>query len=166
MALEEAIKALIEATLALTQETKDLKALRADAIESTRKAAGAAATSTKAADKAPATTTAAVVDDAAVTALRTKAKGLQQEFVKGTTREEERKARTDKVKFLLRHETLVRPEVLTTPPTNAAGQETFSVADVRDDALLKLIKNLEKLIKEGDLTKPPAAAADDDGDLL
>ena len=81
-----------------------------------------------------------------------KAKELVGVYTKGSERPEEVQARKEKVKWLLRHDKLVKPEM--------KDATAFAVTDVMPEQVGFLIKNLEKLIKDGDLTKP--AAADDD----
>lgn len=169
MALEDELKALTAAVKELTAETKDLKALRADAIQQTREAAVStkAPTAAKAEKPAAATTTtvpettgaeAGAVDDATAKSYD-EAKGIMEGYIKGTEREEERAARMTKVRELLRHPKIVKPEVLTNPPMKASGTEAFSVQDIKPESVGVLLKNLKKLVETGDLTTPPAAAA-------
>lgn len=149
MALEDRLQSLEERVADLIDVTKTLISLRTDAIE-TVKSAAAPKQSKKNDDKAKVEADAAPeqADDSAYG----EAKALVAEYTTGSDRPEEVQARKAKVKELLRHPKLVKPEM--------AKVDKFSVTDVMDDKIPVLMKNLKALLERGDLTQP--AAADDD----
>lgn len=155
MSLEKQIETLTAAVTALTEVTNNLLSVRVDAIETVKNSAAPAAKKAepKAAAKAePKTEPAAeapapAADDSAYA----EAKKLVGEYTTGSDRPEEVDARKQKVKGLLRHEKLVKPDL--------AEPEKFSVTDVQEAQIPVLIKNLKALIERGDITTPPT---DDD----
>lgn len=158
MAIETALSELTAAVAKLTVVTENLLELREKAIETVKTTAAPAAKAEKPAAAAKKTETAAAPADPAPSddAAYEEAKGLVAQYTKGSDRPEEVEARKGKIKFLLRHEKLVKPEL--------AGETTkYSVTDVQVDKVAQLVKNLNKLIADGDITTPaPAASAEDD----
>jgi hypothetical protein len=84
-------------------------------------------------------------DDAGKTAdPREGLKELVAKYIGGTDREEERAARKEKIKKLLNHEAIKKPDVET-----AKGAD-----DIKDASIDLFVKNVNGLIKQGDLTAP------------
>lgn len=117
-----------------------------------------------AADKVAASSTKATKAQKEEAPAKTEAKGDDQteaaktkiaEYVGGTDREEERKARKLKVRNLLNHEKIKKPD---------APENHTDLQYVKPDALGAVIKNIQKLIDAGDVTKP-ATSDDDDIDI-
>lgn len=157
MSLENEIAELRGAVEKLTSVTETLISMRADAIETVKNAAApkASTKSTKAAaaaSAAPETPEPAPVE--ADNSQYDEAKALLARYTKGSDRPEEQQARKQKVRALLRHKLLVKPEL-------ADETTTYAVTDVMPDQVGRLIQNLTALIDKGDLTEP-APAADED----
>lgn len=153
MSLEKQIETLTAAVTALTEVTNNLLSVRVDAIETVKNSAAPAAKKTepKAAAKAEPKPEPAAEAPAADDSAYAEAKKLVGEYTTGSDRPEEVDARKQKVKGLLRHEKLVKPDL--------AEPEKFSVTDVQEAQIPVLIKNLKALIERGDITTPPT---DDD----
>ena len=156
MALEDILKELTAATKELVAETKALRELRADAIETVKSAAAPASTkSTKKEEKVAETKAETKAETPAPEAdPYDEAKGLIAQYTTGSDRPEEVQARKEKIKGLLRHEKLVRADL--------EDASKFAVTDVKADALGVFVKNVNVLIERGDITQPAAAAASDD----
>ena len=151
MSIEAALAELTAAVKANTEVTGNLLALRADAIETVKAAATPAAKPAAAAkpkaDPAPAAEApkeAPKTEAAAGTPQPTPAQAKIAEYLGGTEREEERKARTEKVKFLF----------------GKVGATKAS--DIPEDKIPAILRALDTLIAAGDIT----AAETADEDLL
>lgn len=154
MSLEAAIAELTTAIKELIGETKELRNMRSEAIDKVGSAlqnvAGAKAKDTKAKDEskpkedAKPATSADPYDGV---------KDLIAKYVTGTDREEERTARKAKVKALLSHEKIKKPEVSENDPP--------SVEHIMESAVSLFKDQINKLIEKGDLTSPKS----DDLDL-
>lgn len=163
MSLEAKIDALTAAVVELTTISKALHSLRADAIEQVKGAAAstksAAKSETKSEKKAEAVAeTKANIStepenrsEPADGGLHEEARNLVGKYVGGTEREDERAARKAKVKKLLNHEKIKKPDVA----------EPKGTGDIMDSALPTFISNMKKLIEAGDITEAPKKAADD-----
>ena len=167
MSLEQKIEQLTAALVVLTEKTDTLINIRTDAVETVKNAATTASKKTDAkkaetaaakAEEAPAKSEEPAAPAAADESVYQEAKDLVKQFTTGSTRPEEQQARKAKVRELLRHKVLCKPELL-------ENTETFSVTDVMEDKIPQLIKNLKVAIERGDITQPPAASGGDD-DLL
>jgi hypothetical protein len=159
MALEELLKELITEVRGLKEETVALRELRADAIETVKNSAASTATkgaSKKADAKAedPKTEPTKTDEPAAPAGddEYVEAKDLVKKYVTGSDRPEEVQARKEKIRFLLRHDKICKPE--------KKDSTDFDVTDAMPgDGVRVLIKNLNAAIEKGDLTEP--AKADD-----
>lgn len=85
----------------------------------------------------------------------TEIKELFASYIGGTEREEERDARRGKLSKLLNHEKVKKADVDNATKTSHIKPEAYAIA----------IKNIKKLIEDGDITTPPAASDDGDDDL-
>lgn len=156
--LEDLLKALVENT----EVTKNLIALRTEAIEtvkgaaaSTPKASAAKATTAAAAttETAAASTTTATETPAAATTDTKVYDELAASigaYVGGTTRDDERAARKAKIKALLQHDKIKKP---------GTPADVFDAANIMDDAIQLFKDNLQGLIEKGDLTEAPKSTA-------
>lgn len=167
MSLEAKLEALNATIDRLITATEQLIELRANAIETVRTTAAPAAKATtkaaaaKAETPPPAASTETPPPAAAAPAAPAGAdesaydevKLLVTKFNTGSDRPEEVQARKEKVRWLLRHASLCKPELVGTA-------EPFSVMDISPENIGKMVKNLNKLIEQGDLTKPATADAD------
>jgi hypothetical protein len=154
--LTAATKAHTAATIELLAITKDLRDIRAEAIETVRSAAttGGKAGTTKAETK-PAATKAAdtkpnisASPENRIDPLVT-IKDSVAAYLTGTDRPEEREARKLKVKALLNHPKVKRPDVA----------DATSVEHIMDDAQALFIDQIGKLVAKGDITEPAAEEA-------
>ncbi|WP_191569127.1 hypothetical protein [Paracoccus yeei] len=155
MALEDKLDAL---TAALTENTAVMKTLiemRAEAVETVRNAA-APAKSTKASEKAAAEASKpkddAKASEPAAEADYTGLPELIAGYVGSATREEERAARKDKIKKLLRHEQICKPEKI-------GDTEAYDAMDIKPDAIALFKEQIKLLTEAGDLTKPASGGA-------
>lgn len=143
--LEDLLKALQENT----EVTKNLIALRTEAIETVKSAAAspAKASTTKAADTKPETTvaTTSTVDPA----VYTKIDESIAAYVGGTDRDDERAARKMKIKALLQHDAIKKP---------GTAADQFASTNIKDDAIQVFNDNLAALVAKGDLTEAPKAS--------
>lgn len=158
MSIEKLLEENTAAMRELTEVTKTLIGLRTEAIETVKNAAAPASpkkADKKADDKPKEEPKAAAKDEDADETAYDEAKSLVASYTQGSQRPEEVQARKAKIKELLRHEKLVRPEM-------AKVTDKFSVTDVMEDKIGVLVKNLKALIERGDLTEPASADADDD----
>ena len=163
MSIEAKLEALTAAVLKNIEVTENLIALRTEAIETVKstaapKASGKAAT-TKAADVPNTAAASAAPNTSAAEAPATdngsaydEAKEQVATYTKGSDRKEEQQARKEKVRWLLRHPKLVKPEL-------ADNTDSFAVTDIAEGNIAAFIKNVKALIEKGDLTQP--AEADD-----
>lgn len=166
MSLEQKIEQLTAALVVLTEKTDALISIRTDAVETIKTAAAPAgkkaeakkADALKTEESAPTKAEEPAAPAAADESVYQEAKDLVKQFTTGSTRPEEVQARKAKVRELLRHKVLCKPELL-------ENTETFSVTDVMEAKIPQLIKNLQVAIERGDITQP-AAAADAGDDLL
>lgn len=150
--LEDLLKAVTE----LTEVTKNLIALRTEAIESVKGAAASTpkASTTKAAAAAATIETAAATTTTAAAATDTKVydelAGLVGAYVGGTTRDDERAARKAKIKALLQHDAIKKP---------GTPADVFDTANIKEDAIQVFKDNLQMLVDKGDLTEAPKSTA-------
>ncbi|MGX7874391.1 hypothetical protein ACVDG5_018015 [Mesorhizobium sp. ORM6] len=159
-ALAEHTAALKEATAvnsALLAATKDLLALRNDAIDKVSAAVGSTGKGKK--DDAGKKDEGAKGEDAGKGQISTSPenrtnpyegiKELIASYVTGTDRPEEREARKQKMRDLLNHEKIKKPDV-----------EKATAADhIKEDAITLFKDQVAKLVAKGDLTEP--AKSDD-----
>ncbi len=166
MALEDLMLKLIASLDANTEAVLASNALRETAIETVRDAAATGAKATTKASTTKATTPAAAAPTAEAPAAsgedRVTAEQAEQlkakvsEYIGGTSREEERTARKEKVRNLFQHDKIKVPG---TPAT------VFDAKNVMASAYDLFVKNITGLIAKGDITTPPAAAEASDLDL-
>lgn len=156
MALEDKIDALIVALNENTAVTKALAELRTEAVETVRKAAEPKASTKK--DEKPAAEK--VKDEPKAEAPKEEPKSevsyegipeLIAGYVGGTEREEERAARKAKIKELLRHDAICKPE-------KKGETEAFDAQDIKPDAVGLFRDQIRLLTEKGDLTQPAAAS--------
>lgn len=147
--LEDLLKALQENT----EVTKNLIALRTEAIETVKSAAATTAkpkgepkADTTATTTTTTTTAAASSIDAAVYGKIAEAIGA---YVGGSEREDERTARKLKIKALLQHDAIKKP---------GTPADQFSPENIKDDAIQVFNDNLAALVAKGDLTEAPKAS--------
>jgi hypothetical protein len=122
--------------------------LRAEAVETVR-ATAAPAKKTPAATKkteptveaAPANETAGASDGPFTDEVVEELRGLVAKFVSTTDREEERAARKDKLKKLLRHEQVCRPEKI-------SNTTDFDVRDIKDESIGLFRDNMVGLLAQ------------------
>lgn len=164
MALENLIEKLIETIAKNTEVTTQLISLRADAIESTSKAAAPAAKASTAKAEKAATAAAAAAEPAAAAPAETPAAAAPAvseavyaelatsigAYIGAATREEERAARKDKVKALLNHPAIKKEGL--------AADAAPDTKNIKDDAIQTFKDNMQMLIDKGDLTQPAASS--------
>lgn len=167
MSLEAALAAHTEALIANTAittllhaATKDLLALRNDAIDKVSAAVGATGKGKAKADEPKKDEPKG--DDAGKGQISTSPEdrknpyeGVKEKiaaYVTGTDREEERTARKEKVKKLLNHEKVKKADVAT----------ATSADHIMEDAVSLFLSNMDKFIAAGDLTEAPKKPASDD----
>lgn len=80
-------------------------------------------------------------------------KELIAEYIGGTDREEERAARKDKIKALLNHEKIKKPDL----PADARPD----ASNIKEDAIGLFKDQVAKLKAKGDITEPPKKSSDD-----
>lgn len=155
MALEDKIDALIVALNENTAITKALAELRTEAVETVRKAAEPKASAKK--DDKP--TAEKAKDEPKAEAPKEEPKSevsyegipeLIAGYVGGTEREEERAARKAKIKELLRHDAICKPE-------KKGETEAFDAQDIKPDAVGLFRDQIRLLTEKGDLTQPAGA---------
>ena len=169
MALEDKIDALIVALNENTAVTKALAELRTEAVETVRKAAEPKALAelrTEAVETVrKAEVRKAEVRKAEAPEVR-KAEAPEEDpksevsyegipeliagYVGGTEREEERAARKAKIKELLRHDAICKPE-------KKGETEAFDAQDIKPDAVGLFRDQIRLLTEKGDLTQPAGA---------
>ena len=156
MALEDKIDALIVALNENTAVTKALAELRTEAVETVRKAAEPKASAKK--DDKPVAEKAK--DEPKAEAPKEEPKSevsyegipeLIAGYVGGTEREEERAARKAKIKELLRHDAICKPE-------KKGETEAFDAQDIKPDAVGLFRDQIRLLTEKGDLTQPAGAS--------
>lgn len=150
MALEDLLKDLTAALKDNTEATKNLMALRSEAIEAVKSSAAPAAkaVAAKPAETKPAETKAEPAASGVDPKVYEEIAAAIAAWVGGATREEERAARKDKVKKLLQHDAIKKPGT----PDNV-----FDAANIKDEAIQVFKDNLAAQVAKGDLTTPPAA---------
>lgn len=156
MSLEAAIAELTTTMKELISETKELRSMRSEAID---KVAGALSnvSGTKAKETKPAKEeTKAKADPKPEPETKEDTvsyeglKELVAKYVTGTDREEERTARKEKVKALLNHEKIKKPD----------APDTKSLECIMESAIPLFRSQMEKLIEKGDITSPPTSSDD------
>lgn len=148
MALEDEVKSLNENILQLINVTKELLAVRTEAVETVRTAAAPKAT-TKAAAETKAATTNADAGGISVE-VGEKMTAAIAGYIAGATRDEERAARKEKIKALLRHDQIVRPEF-------KAVTDSYDAMQVKPEAVQLFLDQIGMLVQKGDLTQPAAS---------
>lgn len=157
MSLEQALAENTAAVKELIGISKELLAVRTEALE---KVGTAAVSTTKKADK-PAADAKKTEDKPQISTSpenRTEnpyegIKELIAEYIGGTDREEERAARKEKVKALLNHEKIKKPDL----PADARPD----ASNIKEDAIDLFKDQIGKLKAKGDITEPPKKASDD-----
>lgn len=145
MALEDLLKDLTAALKDNTEATKNLMALRSEAIEAVK---SSAAPASKAVAAKPAETKAEPAASGVDPKVYEEIAASIAAWVGGATRDEERAARKDKVKKLLQHDAIKKPGT----PDNV-----FDAANIKDDAIQVFKDNLAAQVAKGDLTTAPAS---------
>lgn len=156
MSLETAIAENTAALKDLITTIKSDMSLRSDVVKrlEAKDAGSKGAASTKKADEAkPNISTGEERKDPAETDPREGLRELVAKYLSGTDREDERTARKEKVKALLNHDKIRKPDV---EKGKAKGAD-----DIMDDAIETFKKNLNAQIEKGDITPAPKAADDD-----
>lgn len=151
MALEDKIADLAAKIDQLAAVTQTLIEVRTDAVETVRNTAKPAASKKAEAPKAEPKAEApkeepkqaAPADEANYDGIPELIAG----YVGGSTREEERAARKDKIKKLLRHDAICKPE-------KKDETEQFDAQDIRPDAVDTFREQIRLMTEAGDLTKP------------
>jgi|TARA_R100000935_G_C2749300_1_gene129072 hypothetical protein len=151
MALEDEIKSLKETVAQLVDVTKELLAVRTEAVETVRTAAAPKTTGAKATAAAEAKPAASSTDASTISVeVGEKMSAAIAGYIAGATRDEERAARKDKIKALLRHDQIVRPEF-------KAVTETYDALQVKPEAVQLFFDQIGMLVQKGDLTQPAAS---------
>lgn len=154
MALEDKIADLTAKIDALTTITQTLIEIRTDAVETVRTAAAPKASAAKKTEAAEAKVEAPKEEPkqeaAAPEGNYDGIPELIAGYVGGSTREEERAARKDKIKKLLRHDAICKPEM-------KAEAEKFDATDIRPDAIDTFREQIRLMTEAGDLTQPASA---------
>ena len=151
MSIETKLEELTKSVTELTKVTQSLLELRADAIETVKGAAAPKAAAPKAAAAAPKAETKAEPEAKSDGDAYAGIKDMIATYVSGTDRDEERAARKTKVKSLLNHAKVKKPDV----------ENATSVDHIMEASADMVRKNLQKFIDAGDLTEAPSADADD-----
>lgn len=159
MSLEQALAdhgKKLDELIALKKREIELREQGLEAVGKAAEKAGVAKKETKAAEpKAEKVEKPAAKDDGADDLIE-QAKNKIAEYVSGTDREEERKARKLKIKKLLNNEKVKKSD---------APENTTNLADVKPEMIGAVIKNVEKYITAGDITEPAPATGGDDLDI-
>lgn len=151
MALEDLLKEMTAQMKRVADTNEKLIELRTEAIESVKGAAASTTKATKATEKATTatTTTETASTAAAPNPVHAELGQLVANYVGAATREEERDARKAKVRALLQHEKIKKPD---TPA------DQFDTANILDEALDLFRQQIGLLIEAGDVTKPAATS--------
>ena len=154
MSLEQALAENTAAIRELAAITKDLLAVRVDAIEKVGAAAASTKTSTKKAAEETKANISASPEDRKDPASDNPYEGIKEiiaGYIGGTQREEERAARKAKVKALLNHEKVKKADV----------SDASAVDHIMESAIDLFKSQMRKLVEKGDLTEAPAPKSDD-----
>lgn len=160
MSLEQALvehgKKLDE-LIALQKREIELREQGIEAVAKAAEKAGVTKTAEPKAEKKTETKAEKKVEGAgAGSDLIEEARKKVAEYVAGTDREDERKARKLKIKKLLDNEKVKKPD---------APEGNTDLNNIQPNLLGAVIKNIQKYIDAGDITEPAPAAGGDDLDI-